>query len=326
MRFRPSAPGSASTPAPVRAIAVRRAGLAGLLLLMAGVLEAQDAGATGAAGSASDPNPSLGPVLINTDAASPETAPVVRENVAFHTDITVVNPYDRAVRVKMLDATCSCAQLDLADHFLLPHGHTVLHVAVENANRSGPQDVHVSIYLSDPEFEPIEVAVLWTVLASVQVDAIPPGADPLPRPQDRAWQDIYHFVVQERPDEPQRLRKRIRLSCPAGQVPPGGLKVTGIDYPGTLWQFVPRQQSDGSWLVLAKANDKLATMPVGELHEQAVIHTNHPDKSAITLYFDSSITPEAGRAHQDPDAPPPAPVPALPVGPAPGPVVPAPAK
>ena len=56
-------------------------------------------------------------------------------------------------------------------------------------------------------------------------------------------------MAKARPDELNRLRKRIRLSCPEGELPTGGLRVTGIDYPGTLWSFAPTTQSDGSILI-----------------------------------------------------------------------------
>jgi hypothetical protein len=212
----------------------------------------------------------------------------------FKAAIVVRNPYDRAVKVKQLDASCSCAQLEIHDHFILPNATTILDVSVKGANRSGNQGVHVSVYLTDPEFEPIEVDARWKVRACIQVDAVPPGADPKVRPADVSWQDIYRFMVMERPDEPNRLRKRIRLSCPDGELPAGGLKVTGIVYDGKLWQFSATEQEGGSVLILAKAKDGLDPLPEGEYHEQAVVHTNHPDKPEITLRFESKIAKDVG--------------------------------
>ena len=214
--------------------------------------------------------------------------------------MAVRNPYERAAKVKLLDPSCSCATLELSSSFILPHQTADLHIAVLNHDRSGPQHIGVSVFLTDPEFEPIEVNTYWTVRAAVQVDALPPAADPLARPADRAWQDIYQYVAKVRPDELNRLRKRIRLSCPSEELPAGGLKVLGIDYAGTLWRFVPTTQADGSILILASARDAHATVPEGELSEKVVVRTNHPDKQAIALTFLSVITKDAGTATFDP--------------------------
>lgn len=231
--------------------------------------------------------------VVNANCAGPEQAPTVREGQVFHAAIPIVNPYDKAVRVRLLDASCSCATLTLQDHFLLPKARTTLLMDVETSNRSGPQDLHVSLYVTDPDLEPIEVSAWWRVQAMIQVDSLPPGTPATQRPDDRAWQDIYRYVVQERPDEPMRLHKRIRLSCPAGEVPAGGLQITGIDYAGTLWQFTPKAQADGSWLILATARPGVDVLPVGAFHETATVHTNHPGKPSIVLHFDSTIAKEA---------------------------------
>jgi hypothetical protein len=163
----------------------------------------------------------------NANVAGPEQAPTVPEIQPFKTAISVLNGNDRAVRIKLVDSTCTCTTLELRDHFLLPGARTTLDVEVPSRNRSGPQAVRVSLFLSDPELEPIEVNVWWSVRASVQVDAVPPASDPLERPADRQWQDIYRYLATTRWDEPQTLRKRIRLSCPEGESPEGGLKVLG---------------------------------------------------------------------------------------------------
>jgi hypothetical protein len=234
------------------------------------------------------------------DAAS---APWVRENEVFSADIALRNPYDRAVKVVKLDSTCECSRLELDERFLLPGASTVMHLSSKNANRSGEQKVSVSLYLSDPELEPIEVVARWNVRAAVLVDAIPPGKDPLPRPTDRAWQDIYRYVSKERPDELGRLRKRIRLASPEQEVPAGGLKVLGIDYPGTLWKFVPTTQADGSILITATARDPETEAKPGTYDEKVVVRTNHPDKAAITLRFLAIIDRQAGQRAVDPFAP-----------------------
>lgn len=228
------------------------------------------------------------------------TAPWVRERDTFTTAIAIRNPYDRAVKVTRLDSTCECSRLELDERFLLPGASSVLHLASTNRNRSGPQLVNVSLYVSDPEFEPIEVVARWNVRAAVQVDAIGPGMDPAVRPTDPAWQDIYRYVAKERPDELGRLRKRIRLSCPAEELPAGGLRLAAIDYPGVLWRFTPVPQADGSILVTATARDPEGAVKEGTYDEQVVLRTNHPDKAAITLRFLVLIDRLAGQKDLDP--------------------------
>ena len=249
--------------------------------------------------------------LDDANADAPEHAPVLREVQPFHTTILVVNPYDRAVRVKMLDASCSCAHLDLGSHFLLPHASTTLAIDVDDTNRSGPQDIHVSVYLTDPDLEPIECSFLWTVRPCIAVDSLPPESEPSGRPADRAWQDIYRFVVDERPDEPQRLHKRIYLSCPSEEAPKNGLAILGIDYAGSLWQLTPRKLDNGAWLIIARAKAGVDTLPEGTFHETATVHTNHPDKATITLHFDCHIAKGAG-ARDDTTGPAPGSAPAPP--------------
>lgn len=240
------------------------------------------------------------PALDNANVASAAEAPEVRETQPFTTSISILNSNDRAVRVKLIDSSCTCTQLELRDHFILPGARTTLDVTVSNKDHSGPRSVHVSLFLSDPDYQPIEVDVLWKVRACVQVDAIAPGADPLPRPVDSTWQDIYRYVIEERPDEANRLRKRIRLSSPPEETPAGGLKVLGIDYDGKLWAFTSTAQDNGSVLVTAKARDDKSDMPEGEFLEKVVVRTNHPDKPTVELQFNSFITKEAGRRVVDP--------------------------
>lgn len=236
------------------------------------------------------------------------SAPWVREKDDFAAAIPIRNPYDRAVKITRLDTTCVCSRLEVDERFLLPGASTVLHMSSTNRNRSGPQSVNISLYVSDPEFEPIEVVARWQVRAAVQVDAIGPGMDPAVRPTDVAWQDIYRFVAKERPDELNRLRKRIRLSCPAEELPAGGLKLGAIDYAGTLWRFSPVTQADGSILVTATARDPEAVFKEGTYDEPVVLHSNHPDKPLITVRFLALIDRQAGQKSLDPmGAPPPLP-------------------
>ena len=239
--------------------------------------------------------------LDNANVASPEEAPEVRETQPFTTTISILNANDRAVRVKLIDSSCTCTQLELRDHFILPGERTKLDVTVPSKDRSGPQSVHVSLFLSEPDYQPIEVDVLWKVRACVQVDAIAPGTDPRERPADKAWQDIYRYVVEERPDEPNRLRKRIRMSCPPEELPAGGLQILGIDYPGTLWRFTPTTQSDGSILISATAQvGDEGTLAVGDHKETVVVRTNHPDKPKIELEFQTFVSKDAGQRAVDP--------------------------
>jgi hypothetical protein len=235
-----------------------------------------------------------------SNAPDAATAPWVREKDDFAADIPIRNPYDRAVRITRLDSNCVCSRLEVGERFLLPGASTTLHLAAANRNRSGAQNVSVSLYVSDPEFEPIEAVARWNVRAAVQVDAIGPGMDPAVRPADTAWQDVYRYVAKERPDELGRLRKRIRLSCPAGEPPAGGLALTAIEYPGTLWRFAQTTQADGSILVTATARDPEGVAKEGTYDEQVVLRTNHPDKAAIALRFLVLIDRQAGSKSIDP--------------------------
>lgn len=240
-------------------------------------------------------------MLVNTNAMDEASAPVVAEAEHFRARITVQNPNDVAVRIDKLDATCSCAVLEVVDRFLLPHATTELVMEVDNANRSDIQRIGVSVYLTDPDLEPIEVVALWNVRAHVQVDVLSiPGIDPLARPP-RAYQDIYRFPSKVRPDELHKLRKRIRLSCPAGEAPEGGLQVTGVEYAGPLWAFTPTVQSDGSVLLDGKAKDG-AVVADGIHDEAVVVLTNHPKKPRIPLVFITYVGKDAGAVTFDPDA------------------------
>lgn len=243
-----------------------------------------------------------GAEVVNANVASREQAPLYRESQPFTATITVRNPYQRAVRIGKIDTTCHCSKLELGSRFLIPGETTTLEVASENVRRSGPQQVRVSLFTTDPDLEPIEVWCWWNVRPAVTVDRVPDGAQPLERPEDARFRDVYRFVPFERPDEPQRLRRRIRLASPPEEAPPGGLRVEGIDYPGTLWAFDTRVLDNGAILLTARSRDEVGPLPVGEFNEDVVVRTNHPDKREIKLRFETRIDPKAGGQTRDPMA------------------------
>lgn len=244
--------------------------------------------------------------LENRNVSGPEAAPTFPEKTPFTTQVTVRNPHDRAAKVDRLDASCSCMQLVLKDHFLLPHATTTLTITVDNANRSGTQRMGVTVYLTDPELEAIEVEVWWQVEPSIAVDAIAPLADPANRPTENGWRDVYRYVQHERPDELQRLRKRVRL---ASKLP--DFAIIGIDYLGPVWKFVPTRQADGSWLVTATAKSPTDELAEKTYDEQVIIRTNHPDKPAVVLQFVAIVARNAGKQAVDllNQIPPPPPLP-----------------
>lgn len=241
--------------------------------------------------------------VVNANVASPELAPLLRENEPFHALVTVRNPYPRAVRITEIDSTCACSKLELASRFLIPGETTTLEIHTDNLRRSGLQRLRVSLFVSDPELEPIEVWCWWRVREIIAVDALPPGAPTDARPAEAAWRDVYRFVAHERPDEPQRLRRRIRLSCPPEETPPEGLAIERIDYDGQVWQFRPQTLDRHSVLILATARDAQSPLPEGQYSETVTIVTNHPDKRDIVLHFETIIDRQAGRAAIDPFLP-----------------------
>ncbi|HAT10308.1 MAG TPA: hypothetical protein DCS97_06890, partial [Planctomycetes bacterium] len=93
----------------------------------------------------------------NANVAEAGLGPEVREAERFSARIIVRNPYQRAVRIVRLDTTCSCSKLELASRFLIPGETTTLDIESDNWRRSGPQQIRVSLFLSDPDLEPIEV-------------------------------------------------------------------------------------------------------------------------------------------------------------------------
>jgi len=239
----------------------------------------------------------------NTNVAPDAVPPVLEEGVPFTEYITVRNPHQRAVKITQLDSTCTCTRLILHPELIPPGGTAILDVAIDTANRSGRQEIQISLFASDPELAPIEVPLRWDVHPAVTIDVIRPGAVPKPRPEDRAWLDVYKFVSRERPDELHRLRKRIRV---ASDIP--GFRVEGIDYPGSLWAFTSLDLGDGVWLVSGKARDKDASVAEQAYEERVVIRTNHPKKATIPLVWITVIDKETGQEAVDPlmPLPPPA--------------------
>lgn len=247
----------------------------------------------------------------NSNVAAPELAPALPERTPFAARITVRNPHDRAAKVERLDASCTCMQLKLAENFLLPHQSTTLEITVDDTNRSGPQHMGVSVYFTDDELEPIEVQCWWSVIPDIAVDALAPRAETTARPADIAWRDIYKFVAHERPDELNRLNKRLRLESPADTQPTGGLQILGLDYAGPVWQFTPLKQADGSWLITAVAKNAAVELPEKTYDETLTIRTNHPHKPTVKVQFVAIISKKAGRENIDPLMPAP---PMLPPG------------
>lgn len=239
----------------------------------------------------------------NTNVAPDATPPVLEEGVPFTEHITVRNPHQRAVKITQIDSTCTCTRLTLHPELILPGGTAVLDVAIDTANRSGRQEIQVSLFASDPELAPIEVPLRWDVHAAVTVDVIRPGTEPKPRPDDRAWLDVYKYVSRERPDELHRLRKRIRV---ASDLP--GFRVEGVDYTGSVWAFTSVDLGDGVWLLSGKARDKDAAVAEQAYEEQVVIRTNHPQKPKIPLIWITVIDKESGQEVVDPLMPIPLPM------------------
>lgn len=236
-----------------------------------------------------------------TEASGSAEAPVLPEHEPYAPRLVVRNPNDRAVKVARVEASCTCARQELASSFLLPRATTTLDLVIDNASRSGAQRLGVTIYLTDPELDPIELVAQWQVRPDVAVDALPPGADSLVRP-DPTYRDVYRYLAKVRPDELHKLGKRIRLSSPPEGAPADGLRVLGVEYAGDLWRFAPTEQADGSILITASARDP-EMMPADGLREEVVtVLTNHPRKPRIDLRFITYVGKDAGAVVIDPDA------------------------
>jgi len=240
--------------------------------------------------------------VINTNVSDPAVLPIFIESMPFHTVITVQNPYDKAVKIGSIDSTCTCSTLALADYFLLPHAKTTLEIGVDNSNRSDRERLGVSLYLTDPALEPIEIVAFWEVRAHVAVDSHLYQDDITTRPV-RAFRDIYRYPSKVRPDELHRLSKRIRLWSPPAETPTGGLQIESIEAPGPIWAMSAIPQADGSVLLEATGR-KDANAPEGLSDETIVIHTNHPKKPRIELVFSQYVGKDAGQTVFDPHAKP----------------------
>ncbi len=239
--------------------------------------------------------------LVRIAADDAAALPKMPEHQPYTARLMVHNPNDKAVKVARIEASCSCAKQELGTTFLLPHATTTLDLVVDNANRSGDQHLGVTLYLSDPDLDPIEVVTRWHVQADIAVDSLATAVETLARPA-LAFRDIYRFPAKVRPDELHKLRKRIRLESPAETAPVDGLRVLGIEYVGDLWRFTPQSQADGSILLLADARDVDGVVSEGLREEVATVLTNHPHKPRIALRFITYIGKDAGAVVLDPDS------------------------
>lgn len=241
--------------------------------------------------------------------ASDDELQTVREGNVFTAAIPIRNPYDRAVRIIRKESTCVCNTLETEKDFLLPGESTTLHFAVPNERISGRGSQIVWLYLSDPDFEPIEVRIRWLVEATVAVDLLPPNQREIKRPDDVLWRDIYRLESVERPEDGSKLQKNMLLSTSVTETPEGGFAILGIDYAGSLWTFTTRKVNDQQSLVMLRAADPNAVMPQGTFEETFTIRTNHPDKAAIVIELGTMIDPEAGKPVDNPLLQPPIPMP-----------------
>lgn len=233
--------------------------------------------------------------LTTLAAAEP---PTLAEHEPFIADLVITNPYDKAVRIRDIDQSCTCEKLELADEFLLPGASTTLHIQVDNTNRSGSKDHSFLAYLSDPDLEPIEVRAQWHVAPNVAIDLIPPTGPFDQRPANQMAHDIYMILEARRPEGIPQMQRYFRLFTE--NPPDGGLAIEGFDYAGDLWTFASRQNDDGSWLVRLAGNPDSAG--AHGAHEETVdIRTNHPHKPVVTVHLKTSIDPLVGTAdYEDP--------------------------
>ena len=224
--------------------------------------------------------------------------PVVTEDVIHHGQVVIRNPIDRAVRISVVDVSCSCISATPVQQVLLPSGTAAIDIALsKHQRRSGLRTGTIYVQFTDPTAEQVLVELSWYVIPYVTVDVLLPGVSSATRPEAAA-RDVYLFRNEVRPDEPNRLRRRLLVGSPAEQAPPGGLQITGVEYQGPLWAFTTERQADGTWLVHARAKDEDADLPLGSYREQAILLTNHPQRPRIALYFETEVQTDAGRHRQ----------------------------
>ncbi len=235
-------------------------------------------------------------------AADDVDLPVLREDQLYERQFTVTNPYERAIRIKVIDATCTCSTLELDRRFLLPGASATLSMAADNRNLSGIMRRRVWFYSTDPEYEAIEVKAEWRIRPMVFIDLLPPGTTSTDeRPEQRAWHDIYRYTADVRPDELGNLRKIMRIGCPPEEMPEGGLEIGPIDYAGDIWRFETKRLDERHWLLIGSAADP-DNPPEEGIHQESVqVHVNHPDKPVLKLEFLTRVSPEAGSG-EDPFA------------------------
>lgn len=234
--------------------------------------------------------------LLSFSALPGAVIPELPEHMPFTDTMTVTNPYARAVRIGVIDTSCSCDRLEIADRFLIPGETTTLSVHVDNSNRSGPASHRFWLYVTDSAYPPITLEAHWQVIPDVAVDVIPPNA-PLDERPDQAYRDIYQLISSIRPDEPHRLRKVLRVWSPAEL--PDGLQIAVEQEPDTLWEVTTRRQDDHSLLVIARGRDDLEDLAKGAYSETITLVTNHPHKQRIELQFNTASDTEAGRLEGD---------------------------
>lgn len=228
--------------------------------------------------------------------ATADSAPRVAEHELFSDRIPFRNPFDRAIQITQTDSTCTCETLAPSSYFLLPYQSAELSFAVTNHNRSGLQQQRVWLEVSDPGLPRIPFVVRWTVTPNVTADILPAAGPFDQRPANTAFHNIYGYTSHVRPDEPQRLRKLVLISSPQESIPDGGLRITGIDYQGSIWTFTTRINDNGSILFIATASEREGPLPIGEFEEPVVVHTNHPLKPRLDMMFYTAIDPHAGGA------------------------------
>jgi hypothetical protein len=252
--------------------------------------------AAGVMAAAEPPPPFLGRPLaaVPANIAPGAPLPVVREGELYRCTVTVRNRYDRAVKLTGIDSSCPCNDIQLQTRFLLPGEAMVVTVSATTAGRSGDINHRVWLFPSDSELEPLEFHLRYHIRERVAVDLLGPNDQPGARPADLPRRDIGRLVVTLRPDEPQRLQRNLLVSCPAEERPPGGLRISGVEYAGRLWRFEVRQVDDRHLLVLARGIDG-AVLTSGEYEERFVIRSNHPDRPALPMEILTVIDPKAGQ-------------------------------